>query len=224
MTPALKRKPPPIYNKAVCRIYWSPHYNIWHWKTVVHGLGIEVLHPPPPWPSKTDQEWYHFIEGNDTNQNTGVPIDLLGMHYAIWAIFKMATLENDENNKRSIYYCYWRILCIIIVLSRFREWYKSELMCSQWFYLGYTILYGPFSKWPPLKNDENNKRLIYNYYNYYWRFFCIIIVPSIDSGNDTNQNRCVVNYLFRMHYVIWTIFKMATFKKMTNTKDIMTTK
>ena len=31
-------------------------------------------------------------------------------------------------------------------------------------YLGYTILYGPFSKWPPLKNDENNKRLIYSYY------------------------------------------------------------
>ena len=28
-------------------------------------------------------------------------------------------------------------------------------------YLGYTILYEPFSKWPPLKNDENNKRLIY---------------------------------------------------------------
>ena len=35
---------------------------------------------------------------------------------------------------------------------------------------------------------------------------------------------CVINYVFRMHYVIWAIFKMAAFKKMTNTKDIMTTK
>ena len=37
------------------------------------------------------------------------------------------------------------------------------------------VLYEPFSKWPPLKNDENNKRLIYNYY---WRIFGIIIVRS----------------------------------------------
>ena len=37
------------------------------------------------------------------NQNRGVPIDLFGMHYAIWAIFKIAAFENDENNKRSIY-------------------------------------------------------------------------------------------------------------------------
>ena len=28
-------------------------------------------------------------------------------------------------------------------------------------YLGYIMLYGPFWKWPPLKNDENNKRSIY---------------------------------------------------------------
>ena len=28
----------------------------------------------------TLQEWYHFVQGNDTNQNRGVPIDLLGMH------------------------------------------------------------------------------------------------------------------------------------------------
>ena len=34
----------------------------------------------------------------------------------------------------------------------------------------------------------------------------------------------VLNYLFRMHDVIWDIFKMAAFKKMTNTKDISTTK
>ena len=54
----------------------------------------------------TLHEWYHFVQGNDTNQNRGVPIDLLGMHYAIWAIFKMAAFENDENNKRSIYDCY----------------------------------------------------------------------------------------------------------------------
>ena len=88
---------------------------------IVHGLGTEVLHPP-----MTLQEWYHFVQGNDTNQNRDVPIDLLGMHFAIWAIFKMAAFENDENNKRSIYDCYWRIYCIIIVLSRFREYYKSE--------------------------------------------------------------------------------------------------
>ena len=36
------------------------------------------------------------------------------MHYAILAIFKMATFENDENNKRSVYDCYWSIFCIII--------------------------------------------------------------------------------------------------------------
>ena len=65
---------------------------------IVHGLGTEVLPPPPHDP----QEWYHFVQGNDMNQNRGVPIDLLGMHYAIWAIFKMAALENDENNKRSV--------------------------------------------------------------------------------------------------------------------------
>ena len=64
---------------------------------LVHGLGTEVLHPT------TLQEWYQFVQGTDTNQNRGVPIDLLGMHYAIWAIFKMAAFENDENNKRSIY-------------------------------------------------------------------------------------------------------------------------
>ena len=46
--------------------------------------------PPPP---ITLQEWYHFVQGNDTNQNRGVPIDLLKIHYAIWAIFKMATFE-----------------------------------------------------------------------------------------------------------------------------------
>ena len=67
-------------------------------------LGTEVLHPPPP--LITLHGWYHFVQGNYTNQNRGVPIDLLGMHYAIWAIFKMAAFENDENNKRSIYYCY----------------------------------------------------------------------------------------------------------------------
>ena len=54
----------------------------------------------------TVQEWYHFVQGNDTNQNRGVPIDLLGMHYAIWAIFKMAAFKSDKNNKRSIYDCY----------------------------------------------------------------------------------------------------------------------
>ena len=40
------------------------------------------------------------------NQNRGVPIDLFGMHFAIGAIFKMATVENGEDNKRSIYDCY----------------------------------------------------------------------------------------------------------------------
>ena len=30
--------------------------------------------------------------------------------------------------------------------------------------------------------------------------------------------------LFRMHYVIWAIFKIAALKKMTNTKYIMTSK
>ena len=59
--------------------------------------------PPPP---TTLQEWYNFVQGNDTNQNRGVPNDLIGMHYAIWAIFKMAFFEKDENNKRSIYDCY----------------------------------------------------------------------------------------------------------------------
>ena len=68
---------------------------------VVHGLGTEVLHPPT-----TLQEWYHFVQGNDTNQNRGVPKDLIGMHYAIWAIFKMAAFEKDENNTRSICDCY----------------------------------------------------------------------------------------------------------------------
>ena len=67
-----------------------------------HGLGTEVLHPPPT----TLQEWYHFVQGNDTNQNRGVPKDLIGMHYAIWAIFKMAAFEKDENNTRSICDCY----------------------------------------------------------------------------------------------------------------------
>ena len=43
----------------------------------------------------TLQEWYHFVQGNETNRNRGVPIDLLGMHYAILAIFKMAAFEND---------------------------------------------------------------------------------------------------------------------------------
>ena len=47
----------------------------------------------------TLQEWYHFVQENYTNQNRGVPIDLFGMHYTIWAILKMATFENDENNK-----------------------------------------------------------------------------------------------------------------------------
>ena len=64
---------------------------------IVHGLGTEVLHPPT-----TLKEWYHFVQGNDTNQNRGVPNDLIGMHYAIWTIFKMAAFEKDENNKRSI--------------------------------------------------------------------------------------------------------------------------
>ena len=41
-------------------------------------------------------------------------------------------------------------------------------------YLGYTLLDGPFSKWPPLKNDENNKCLIY----LLLKNFCIIIVLS----------------------------------------------
>ena len=95
-----------------------------HKYLLVHGLGTEVL-PPPPSPT-TLQEWYHFLQGNDTNQNRGVPNDLIGMHYAIWAIFKMAAFEKDENNKRSIYDCYWSSFCIIIVLSRFRELYKSE--------------------------------------------------------------------------------------------------
>ena len=54
----------------------------------------------------TLQEWYHFVQGNDTNENIGIPIDLFGMYYAIWAIFKMATFENDDNNKRSIYDCW----------------------------------------------------------------------------------------------------------------------
>ena len=43
-------------------------------KLIVHGLGTEV-HPPPP--ALTLREWYHFVQGNDTNQNIGVPIDLL---------------------------------------------------------------------------------------------------------------------------------------------------
>ena len=51
--------------------------------------------PPPPPPSKSG-----------INQNRGVPNDLIGMHYAIWAIFKMAAFEKVENNKRSIYDCY----------------------------------------------------------------------------------------------------------------------
>ena len=59
--------------------------------------------PPPPMAFK---EQYHFVQGNDTNQNRGVPIDLFGMHNAIWAILKMTAFENDENNKRSIYDCY----------------------------------------------------------------------------------------------------------------------
>ena len=67
---------------------------------LVHGLGTEVLHPPPP-PRMTLQEWYNFVQGNYTNQNRGVPIDLFGMYFAIWAIFKMAAFENDENNKLS---------------------------------------------------------------------------------------------------------------------------
>ena len=65
-----------------------------HVYILVHGIGTEVLHPPT-----TLQEWYHFVQGNDTNQNRGVPNDLIGMHYTIWAIFKMAAFENDENNK-----------------------------------------------------------------------------------------------------------------------------
>ena len=93
---------------------------------VVHGLGTEVLHPPPPSLPTTFHEWYHFVQGNDMNQNRGVPNDLIEMYYAIWAIFKMAAFEKDQNNKRSIYDCYWSIFCIIIVLSRFRELYKSE--------------------------------------------------------------------------------------------------
>ena len=31
-------------------------------------------------------------------------------------------------------------------------------------YLGCTMLYGPFSKWLPLKIDENNKPSIYDCY------------------------------------------------------------
>ena len=47
----------------------------------------------------TLQELYYFVQGNDTKQNRGVPIDLFPlMHYAIWAIFKMVALENDEKN------------------------------------------------------------------------------------------------------------------------------
>ena len=55
--------------------------------------------PTPP----TIKEWYNFVQGNDTNQNKGVPIDLFVMHYAIQAIFKMAIFEN---NQRSKYDCY----------------------------------------------------------------------------------------------------------------------
>ena len=36
---------------------------------------------------------------------------------------------------------------------------------------------------------------------------------QVDSENDTNQNRCVINYLFRMHYVIWAILKNGRLKK-----------
>ena len=101
-------------------LHRSAEGHAWQWP-VVHGLGTEVLHPT------TLHEWYHFGQGNDTNRNRGVPNDLLGVNYGIWAIFKMVTFKkNDENNKRSIYDCYWSIFCIIIVLSRFRELYKSE--------------------------------------------------------------------------------------------------
>ena len=67
-------------------------------------LGYTILYGPSK--NMTLQEWYHFVQGNDTNQNRGVPIDLFGMHFAIWAIFKMVAFENDENNKLSIYDCY----------------------------------------------------------------------------------------------------------------------
>ena len=60
-----------IHNNNNCYIY-----------VLKRTIFTEVLHP-----STTLQEWYHFVQENDTNQNRGVPIDLLEMHYAIWAIY-----------------------------------------------------------------------------------------------------------------------------------------
>ena len=117
---------------------------------IVHGLGTEVLYPPPPPPSKS------FVQGNDTNQNRGVPIDILGMHYAI---FKMAALDNDENNKRSKY----DLLKHFLHNNGSKEikgMVQIRIDVLSMIYLRYTILCETFSKWPPLKNDENNKRLL----------------------------------------------------------------
>ena len=73
------------------------------WYQMPYSPWARYRSPAPP---TTLQEWYHFVQGNDTNQNRGVPNDLIGMHYAIWAIFKMAAFEKDENNTRSMYDCY----------------------------------------------------------------------------------------------------------------------
>ena len=49
-------------------------------------------------------------------------------------------------------------------------------------YLGYTILYGPFSKWPPLKNYENNIYIyIYMELNMSGVTFVLLFQPDISA-------------------------------------------
>ena len=65
----------------------------------VHGLGIEVLHPPP----MTLQEWYQFVHRNDTNQNRRVPINLLGCTMPYGCFSKWPPSQNDENNEYVVF-------------------------------------------------------------------------------------------------------------------------
>ena len=90
---------------VLCNIKLSNlcNYYFFYLKLKIKSISPWARYRSPAPPPTTLQEWYHFVQGNETNQNRGVPKDLIGMHYAIWAIFKMAAFENDENNKRSIY-------------------------------------------------------------------------------------------------------------------------
>ena len=93
-----------------------------------------------------------YVMGNDTN--------LYGKYFAMWAIVKMAAFWKITKTINTPYYAVIEAFLHITPLCRFRGIMQIRIEVISLIYLGWTIWYGPFSKWLSWKNSKNNEHAI----------------------------------------------------------------